>query len=100
MSGKRKSFKSLMKPTKLKKPLPLPSYVRNELRMTCAMKGYSGIKTGKSMRLPDQYAAMDKYFHCKTPTHPPQIKLLAEGHVNYSALYNEVDVTIKKTKGV
>ena len=50
------------------------------------------------MRLPDQYAAMDKFFHGKMPTHPPQIKLLAEAHLNYSGLYEEVSLIVKKKK--
>merc|ERR1740124_1861707 len=41
---------------------------------------------------------MDKFFHGKTPTHPAQIKLLAEAHLNYCALYEEVDVAVKKKK--
>ena len=77
---------------------PLPKQVRDKIRMTCALKGYLVVKTGKQMRLPDQYAAMNKFYHGKISTHPAQIKLLAEGHVNYSALYNEVDVTLKNKR--
>ena len=88
MSGRKKKGKAMAK--------PLPKYIRDELRMTCALKAYSALKTGKSMRLPDQHAAMDKFFHGKTPTHPAQIKLLAEAHLNYCALYEEMDVTVKK----
>merc|ERR1740124_1745550 len=41
---------------------------------------------------------MDKFFHGKTPTHPAQIQLLAEAHLNYCALYEEVDVAVKNKK--
>merc|ERR1740124_959107 len=41
---------------------------------------------------------MDKFFHGKTPTHPALIKLLAKAHLNYCALYEEVDVAVKKKK--
>ena len=77
---------------------PLPNFVRDELRMTCALKAYSLIKTGKARRLPDQHTAMLKFFHGQPQSHPPQIKLLAEGHVNYSALYEEEDVIVKSKK--
>ena len=79
-------------------PTPLPKHIRDELRLTCALKAYSELKIGKSMRLPDQYAAMDTFFHGNTPPHPPQIKLLSEAHMNYSALYEEVNVTVKTKK--
>ena len=73
MSGEKKKGKAAIK--------PLPKHIHDKLRMTRAMKGYLALKTGKYMRLPDQYAAMDKFFHGKTPTHPPQIKLLSEAHM-------------------
>ena len=79
---------------------PLPRAVRDELRMTVVLKEYSTLKSGKPRRLPDQYAFMDQYFHGKVPSHPPQIQLLAEGHANYSGLYDEVitPITNKNTK--
>ena len=88
MSGKKKE--SVVK--------PLPRYIRDELRMTCALKGYSKLKTGKAKRLPDQHLAMHKFYHGQTPSHPPQIKLLADAHVNYSELYDEEEVHIKTKK--
>ena len=50
------------------------------------------------MKLPDQHAAMEKFYHGRTPRNPPQIKLLAEAHMNYLSLYDEIDVTIKGKK--
>ena len=90
MSGKKKKTKVANK--------PLPRYIRDELRMTCALKGYSSSKSGKSRRVPEQFAFMDKFFRGKAPSHPPQIKLLAEGHLNYREMYEEVDVTVKKKR--
>ena len=90
MSGKKK--KAAIK--------PLPKYIRDELRMTCALKGYSLLKTGKAMRLPDQHAAINKFYHGQTPSHPPLIKLLADAHVNYSVLYDEEEVQIKSKKKI
>ena len=88
MSGKKK--KGVIK--------PLPRYIRDELRMTCALKGYSQVKTGKAMRLPDQHLAMHKFYHGQTPSHPPQIKLLADAHVNYSELYDEEEINIESKR--
>ena len=79
---------------------PLPKFIHDELRMPCALKGYSLLKTGKAMRLPDQHSAMQKFFHGQPPLHPSQIKLLAEAHVNYSALYDEEEVLIKSKKKI
>ena len=66
--------------------------------MTCALKGYSSLKSGKSRRLPEQYEYMHNFFHGKVPSHPPQIKVLAEGHLNYRDLYDAVNVKITKEK--
>ena len=90
MSGRKKKGKVV--------PKPLLKYIRDELKMTCALKSYSSLKTGKSMRLPDQYAAMDKFFNGKTPAHPVQIKLLVKLHLNYCALYGEVNMVVKKKR--
>ena len=66
--------------------------------MTVALKGYSSLKTGKSRRLPEQYDFMHKFFHGKVPSHPAQIMLLAEGHLNYRDLYDVVNVKVTKKK--
>ena len=50
------------------------------------------------MRLSDQYAHMHKFYHGQTPSHPPQIKLLADAHVNYLELYDEEEVLVKSKK--
>ena len=89
MSGRKKKTKS--------NP-PLPRYIRDELRMTVALKGYSSLKTSKARRLPEQYEYMHKFFHGKVPSHPAQIKLLAEGHLNYRDLYDVVNVNVTKKK--
>ena len=78
---------------------PLPRYIRDELRMTCALKAYSLLKSRKSRRLPDQYEYMQRFYHGKVPSHPAQIQLLAEGHLNYRALYDTISVKVTKKKG-
>ena len=77
---------------------PLPRNIHDELRMTCALNRYLILKTGKAMRLSDQYAHMHKFYHGQTPSHPPQIKLLADAHVNYLALYDKEEVLVKLKK--
>merc|ERR1740124_1098846 len=41
---------------------------------------------------------MDSFCHGKTPTHLTQIKLLNEAHSNYCAVYEEVDVAVKRKR--
>ena len=66
-SGKKKPIKSSQ---------PLSQYIRDELQMTCALKAYSDLNSGKLCRLPDRYEFMQKFYHGKVPSRPPQIKLL------------------------
>ena len=87
MSDRKKS-------SKRKKPLPLPKAIRDELRLTCALKGFSAIKCGKSQKAPEQRERLSKKIHGKPPNRPPQIKLLSEGDLNYSDLYDEVDIQV------
>ena len=75
---------------------PLPRYVRGELRMACAMRGFSDLKSGKPRRLNEQYAYMARFFHGSPPNYPSQIKLLSEGRSAYRDLFEEA--TVKSTK--
>ena len=68
MSGKRTK-------AKVRKVVQLPALIRNELRMTCALKGYNILKSGKSKRLTEQQALMANNYHGRPPNHPPQIEL-------------------------
>ena len=86
MSGKRKK-------TKVRKPLLLPKDIRNELRMTCAIKGYSEMKSGKPRNTSQQRIRIAEFYHGKPPNRPSQIKLLAEAHLNYRDLYDEISST-------
>ena len=87
MSGKKKISRN-------KKPPPLPKSIRDELRMTCALKGYSDIKCGKSRKMAEEYERLSQFFHGKLPNHPPQIKLLAEANLNYRELHDEKNLTV------
>ena len=77
---------------------PMPNYIRNELKMTCAMKGFSDMKCGTSKRLADQYTFLTRFYHGDAPNYASQIKLLAEGKHVYRTLYDEVEVTTTKKK--
>ena len=49
-----KNKKKGKKGTKKVVAVKLPKHVRDELRMTCALKGYSNIKCGKGKKLKRQ----------------------------------------------
>ena len=93
MSGKRK--------VKTKKPNPLPKNIRDEIRMSCVLKGFSKMKCGQAKRLVDQYDEMQQFYHGYEPSHPSQIKLLSEAHINYRDMYDEITVpSIQKSDNI
>ena len=63
--------------------LPLPKFIRDELRMTCALRGYSSIRQGEGMTIHQQHNAMNTFFHGKSKEVPSQIQLLSEGKLLY-----------------
>ena len=75
---------------------PLPRYIRGKLRMACAMRGFSDLKSGKPRRLNNQYSYMARFFHGSPPNYPSQIKLLSEGCSLYRSLLEEE--IVKNTK--
>ena len=93
MSGKKKKVTG-------KGPIArkLPKHVRDELRMTCALRGYSHIKCGVGKKLAVQQKELAKFFHGQPPHHPSQVKLLAQGSYTYRELYEE-ELSIVKKKG-
>ena len=90
MSPKKKSKKQ--------KIGPMPNIIRNELKMTCALKGFSDMKCGTAKRIAYQYSFSSRFYHGHATNYPSQIKLLAEGKHVYRALYDEVEVTTTKKK--
>ena len=90
--------KKKRKTSPTKKYKPLPRAIRNELRTACAMKGHSKMKSGKKMRLSEQWDFMGKFFHGRPPNYPSQIEMLAEGRVGYADLFEEVEVPATKKK--
>ena len=62
--------------------------IRNELRMLCALRGYSNLKCGKGKTLVQQHDALYAYYHGQPPSRPSQIKMLCEGNYLYRDLYD------------
>ena len=91
MSGKKKM-------SKVKKPLMLPKNIRYELCLTCALRGYSEIKSGGGKKMTAQYAEMGKFYHGKEPTHPSQIDFLSKAALPYSLLYEKNMLTLQTKK--
>ena len=80
-----------------KKIEKLPSSIRNELRMLCALRGHSLMKGGKGKTIKQQVDFMNVFHHGKEPSRPSQIKLLCSGTLHCSALY-EVEQRISTSK--
>ena len=76
----------------------LPIAIRNELRMLCAMRGYSIMKGGKGKTLMQHHDSLFAFYHGKPPSRPSQINMLAKGSYCYSELYecNQRVATSKK----
>ena len=51
----------------------------NELRILCALRGYSSMKQGKGKTAMQQHDAMYQYCHGKPLSHPSQIKIICNG---------------------
>lgn len=90
-SNKKRKTKHIKRP-------PLPKPIRDELRMTCALKGYSNIKCGKSKKLVDQHDELYDFFHGKMPMKPSQIGLLSSASLNYKDMFEEENVVITSKK--
>ena len=91
MSGKKKKYR-------VPKVVPLPRYIRDELRITCALNGFNNMKCRKSKKLPTQHNYMSKFYHGQEPNNPSQIKLLANAHINFRELFDEVDAVATSKK--
>ena len=91
MSGKRKKGKR-----KEVAAIKLPKIFRDELRMTCALRGFSHLKCGMAMKFKKQQEQLARFYHGQPPDHPSQIKLLAQGSYTYRELYEEESSIITK----
>lgn len=79
-------------------PSRLPKSIRDELRMCCALRGYSKIRQGDGKTLLQQHASMQKFFHGELGKSPSQVKMLAEGTSHYQDLYESGVVSMVTKK--
>ena len=70
----------------------LPREIRNELKMTVALKGFAQMREGKGKKVQDQLIWMERFFHGKKPTFPSQLKLLCNGSSAYEDFYESIRV--------
>ena len=57
----------------------VPKYIKDELRMLCAVRGYDMIKQGPGMNVNKQRDAMYEFFHGNSTNKPSQVEILASG---------------------
>ena len=74
MSGKKKSTKKTVSPSKKKqKPKLLPKAICDKLGMTCTLFEYSQLKCGGGKKLKDQYSTMNLFFMGKNQHAPVKL---------------------------
>ena len=76
----------------------LPKEVRNELRMTVALRGYSAMREGDGMSAKKQEKFLYDFFHGVTNKSPSQIQMMAEGLSPYDDLYESKTISIVTSK--
>ena len=76
-------------------PKTLPRDIRNEIKIALALKAYSQMKEGDSMKLKDQYIEMDRFFHGKVPTLPSQLQIFCNGGNAYRDFYKSIHAVAK-----
>ena len=99
-------IKSRKPSNKIRKPsqaalLPhqrFPSNIRNELRMTCVLRGYSSLREGFQMSQKNQMSALSNFYLGNGEKQPSQIQMLVDGIAAYKDLYDvkEELVVVKK----
>ena len=76
-----------------------PGNIRNELRMTCVLRGFSSLREGFGKNGLAQQEALFDFYHGKGDKIPSQIQMLADGISAYKDLYDIKDQTIVVKKG-
>ena len=66
----------------------LQKELRDELRMTAAMRCYSIMRTGASKGLNAQYEYMSSLYHGDDPSIASNIKMLCQGSYVYKDMYD------------
>jgi len=86
--------------TKKRAALPkLPKLIRDEIRMTCALKGFSNLIQGKGKNRNQQYDQMYIFYHGKKPHRPSQIRMLCNGQGSYRDMYDSSQVMVTSKSG-
>ena len=80
----------------------LQKELRDELRMTTAMRCYSIMRSGNSKSLNSQYEYMSSLFHGDSPSIASNIKMLCSGSYVYRDMYDtyEGDTILSKSSDV
>ena len=89
---KRKKKNILAKKTKM------PKAIRDELRLTCALRGFASMRQGFHNTLAEQAKIMYDWFHGVPGQQPSQLKMLAEGTGVYRDLYEATTQRIVTSK--
>ena len=74
-------------PTKKVQNHKLPKPIRDELKMTVALKGFATLKEGNGKTLVHQWDTIGRFYHGKDKTHPSQLKMMCEGTFCYRDFY-------------
>ena len=69
----------------------LPKEVRDELRLTVAMRCYSIMRSGSAKSLNAQYEHMSALYHGNEPSIPSNIKMMCDGCYLYKELFDVVE---------
>ena len=68
-------------------PVQLPKNIRDELRMTVALRCYSILRQGRGQKVRDLHASMNDLFHGKPPSKPSHLKLLCNASYCFKDLF-------------
>ena len=95
-----KDKKTKKNPTASSPAKALPKSIRDELRMSCALWGYSSIRVGDEKTVKQQQAMIERFFHGKTGITPSQIDMLCQGKFQYSDLFESKEIRTVTRKSV
>ena len=77
------------------KKITLPKHIWDELKMTCALQGFSCLLQGNSKTIKLQHDEMYIFYHGQLPNRPSQIKMLCNGTATYRDLYDSSQILVK-----
>ena len=83
---------------KTKPVMALPKPIRDELRMSVALRGYSVIKGGDGKTMTQQEKLLEDFFHGKKKHSPSQIQMLVNGQLHYASFYEKQSAPISSKK--